>query len=210
MRPKGSCLHPKLRTISTHTPHTGCDTHSISVAHIKQNFNSHTPHGVRQYEFDIVMNIGNFNSHTPHGVRLFSRFNSSRISALFQLTHPTRGATAAISPPTRNTLFQLTHPTRGATERRYHHPQEIHYFNSHTPHGVRRAAPTYCLAHSYFNSHTPHGVRLCRANCTADIAAFQLTHPTRGATPFGFGRGGFYLISTHTPHTGCDRARQGA
>ena len=38
---------------------------------------------------------------------------------------------------------------------------------------------------------------------------FQLTHPTRGATPsFGYIGILWFEISTHTPHTGCDANRR--
>ena len=33
--------------ISTHTPHTGCDTEATDEQIAFENFNSHTPHGVR-------------------------------------------------------------------------------------------------------------------------------------------------------------------
>ena len=60
----------RLYRISTHTPHTGCDDNPAAETETKQDFNSHTPHGVR------------------HSIRVrLSEFHT------FQLTHPTRGAT---------------------------------------------------------------------------------------------------------------------
>ena len=78
---------------------------------------------------------------------------------LFQLTHPTRGATANACLYGNRILFQLTHPTRGATKM---------------------------------------GESLDMQN------EFQLTHPTRGATQGNDIIKPVEIISTHTPHTGCD------
>ena len=36
-----------LKSISTHTPHTGCDSIAFAMGMNAENFNSHTPHGVR-------------------------------------------------------------------------------------------------------------------------------------------------------------------
>ena len=149
------------RTISTHTPHTGCD-HPFQGRRIYTgvHFNSHTPHGVRQRP-----NI------LSHGRKTF------------QLTHPTRGATlnkcvSAVEPnisthtphtgcdliaslmSQQQEAFQLTHPTRGATP-------------------VQNAMQISLQ----ISTHTPH------TGCDQQVQAmnnkefeFQLTHPTRGAT----------------------------
>ena len=103
---------------------------------------------------------GSFNSRTPGGVRLRNGIASGK-DALFQFTHPGRGATTPreVSNESR-TGFQFTHPGRGATASRragaprgdvsIHAPREgcdrcLHYsirsrrsFNSRTPGGVRR------------------------------------------------------------------------
>ena len=39
---------------------------------------------------------------------------------------------------------------------------------------------------------------------------FQLTHPTRGATAISAAKDAALAISTHTPHTGCDRCAREA
>ena len=129
-----------LGIISTHTPHTGCDFSTDVKTPVPLNFNSHTPYGVRPSKFLQQRPPIYFNSHTPYGVR---RRNMTLIlfSAIFQLTHPIRGATLALK------------------------------------HAGKKA--------EHFNSHTPYGVRHCAAE----------TRSTPNA------------ISTHTPHTGCDRNR---
>ena len=174
--------------------------------------------------------IDDFNSHTPHGVRLIGK-NSGGFSGSFQLTHPTRGATSSLTFVKICKLFQLTHPTRGATIFAHLVDEYVYYFNSHTPHGVRHDIDdddlddeeeisthtphtgcdtetpndypffsisthtphtgcdilffNYSTCLVYFNSHTPHGVR-------------QFLRRQRSIAPF---------ISTHTPHTGCDVCR---
>ena len=55
--------------ISTHTPHVGCDEEKMANVN-KKGISTHTPHvgcdGKRTYG---QMTIQNFNSHTPCGVR---------------------------------------------------------------------------------------------------------------------------------------------
>ena len=145
-----------LITISTHTPHTGCDGElAFCFAHTK-HFNSHTPHGVRPALLNLVKDMYNFNSHTPHGVRHDIKAGFVSILKKFQLTHPTRGATCygqfvyqtekefQLTHPTRGATggqpvfdiqlkFQLTHPTRGATPSKK--PlQNCMNISTHTPH----------------------------------------------------------------------------
>ena len=102
-------------SISTHTPHTGCDFGTLSDVQ-DTDISTHTPHTGCDYSLAAAPDtIINFNSHTPHGVRLPEKSpKCSRL--LFQLTHPTRGATVTVWVMiTRQRAFQLTHPTRGAT-----------------------------------------------------------------------------------------------
>ena len=79
----------------------------------------------------------------------------------FQLTHPTRGATAASFSITAYSLkFQLTHPTRGAT-------QSWGDLKTDTE----------------ISTHTPHtGCDKVLSEMDMNASSFQLTHPTRGAT----------------------------
>ena len=81
-------------TISTHTPHTGCDVnYGVSVRR-HDNFNSHTPHGVRRYSmFDSTL-APYISTHTPHTGCDSSQLRARPNVIQFQLTHPTRGATA--------------------------------------------------------------------------------------------------------------------
>ena len=169
-----------------------------------------------------------FNSHTPHGVRQSVEQPNIFAISIFQLTHPTRGATCHeeiegrkgnfISTHTPHTgcdyvnvryqslgLFQLTHPTRGATLHCRLHNFTFSYFNSHTPHGVRPRIISCMNFVPDFNSHTPHGVRLYKQASFQEWISNFNSHTPHGVRP------GINIcpkisrfISTHTPHTGCD------
>ena len=120
-------------------------------------------------------------THTPHTGCDVTGNTFPVKEELFQLTHPTRGATEEMQEFIEDYEFQLTHPTRGAT-RCFLQSQELNqfqlthptrgatlvcwlsdlypYFNSHTPHGVRPSIfDARQLKSANFNSHTPHGVR---------------------------------------------------
>ena len=122
---------------------------------LRKYFNTHTPHGVRQilrkilvqYSFisthtphtgcdalggNSDLTIVDFNSHTPHGVRPLPIL-SSLITVIFQLTHPTRGATRNRNYYADSSKFQLTHPTRGATSQGRRSLTCL-IISTHTPH----------------------------------------------------------------------------
>ena len=73
--PHGVRLSPALKgftyiRISTHTPHTGCDKKKMTCVYFLQ-ISTHTPHtGCDEDHIRYDIWIENFNSHTPHGVRL--------------------------------------------------------------------------------------------------------------------------------------------
>ena len=147
-----------------------------------QDFNSHTPHGVRPPFMFCITTSRKISTHTPHTGCDTAVFVSATLPRIFQLTHPTRGATleyvdqrtrtiiSTHTPHTgcdlqkidyvlRSLKFQLTHPTRGATGYFIGHSIEFSNFNSHTPHGVRQRVYGRYHQGTDFNSHTPHGVR---------------------------------------------------
>ena len=53
-------------SISTHTPHVGCDQKRQYTANENVNFNSHTPCGVRLHEIIYSGTYLNISTHTPH------------------------------------------------------------------------------------------------------------------------------------------------
>ncbi len=57
-------------------------------------------------------------------------------------------------------------------------------FNSHTPHGVRHRKAAEKVEDKIISTHTPHtGCDLTVPVAQSNFFGFQLTHPTRGATP---------------------------
>ena len=190
---------------NSHTPHGVRQHISLHIQTRLKNFNSHTPHGVRHlYRLRRFCLQRNFNSHTPHGVRLKSLGLIHKRNE-FQLTHPTRGATAKMLLPLIYGLISTHTPHTGCDQIACYSVSTFLHFNSHTPHGVRLIATcdtynvaTFQLTHPTrgatflkvyfqllqlnFNSHTPHGVRQVGKNLHNTLTRFQLTHPTRGAT----------------------------
>ena len=83
-------------------------------------------------------------------------------------------------------------------------PAFLPNFNSHTPCGVRLLSFCILSLYIYFNSHTPCGVRHINIQHLARKVLFQLTHPMWGATEHLKPLFEFVVISTHTPHVGCD------
>ncbi len=119
-------------------------------------------------------------------------------------------------------VFQSTHPVRGATRSGHMPPSATRHFNPRTPCGVRPDDPTvWILLQPYFNPRTPCGVRPSapvaarisarisihapRAGCDDEPRSrimtpriFQSTHPVRGATLQGIHATGQALFqSTH-------------
>ena len=96
----------------------GCDSHKNQFLQTTQNFNSHTPCGVRLISLILTGRVMDFNSHTPCGVR--HNINSGQSNGRqFQLTHPMWGATKYwIHSGGLYVQFQLTHPMWGATYNR--------------------------------------------------------------------------------------------
>ncbi len=129
-------LYTNFVKISTHTPHTGCDESLCGGYDSLQDFNSHTPHGVRHGECQVSIFAKTISTHTPHtgcDATLGVMANRGIIS-----THTPHTGCDSQSPSSTalSAVFQLTHPTRGAT-RASGHASCFRYFNSHTPHGVR-------------------------------------------------------------------------
>ncbi len=77
-------------------------------------------------------------------------------------------------------------------------------FYSHTPHGVQQCKTERGLIDENFYSHTPHGVQQNAEICLLCTKGFLLTHPSRGATKSIIQYKYFFVISTHTPLTGCN------
>ena len=126
-------LTPNGEIISTHTPHTGCDS--------------------PETQRNILCKIS---THTPHTGCDCCACEARAYRVEFQLTHPTRGATMKMLKSIEYIAFQLTHPTRGATKCLKTHFKLILNFNSHTPHGVRPIPPMPPVTPPKISTHTPH------------------------------------------------------
>ena len=102
-------------------------------------------------------------------------------------------------------IFQSTHPARGATCLSRFKRICISYFNPRTPRGVRRQSRLFRPGGWDFNPRTPRGVRLHhKVDGLYDIE-FQSTHPARGATGASNPNHITLAISIHAPREGCDQ-----
>ena len=146
----------------------------------------------------------NFNPRTPHGVRPLAP-DSPAVSTVFQSTHPSRGATCPSNSRIACIIISIHAPLTGCDPRRNRYPQPPTNFNPRTPHGVRRLSGLSLGVHNCISIHAP--LTGCDCSCigaASDIAGFQSTHPSRGATP-GLNRHNIFPpISIHAPLTGCD------
>ena len=174
-------------SISIHAPHAGCDRVCARYLVMPQ-ISIHAPHaGCDTPQSPARSKAPHFNPRTPCRVR------------------PGQGSRSA-SPR----QFQSTHPMRGATTRRPSSrlPRAI---SIHAPH----AGCDKSLRHRgnlllYFNPRTPCGVRPAAFGTSCAGAAFQSTHPMRGATPRAHYSKKTSEISIHAPHAGCDAVRRSA
>ena len=149
-----------------------------------RNFNSHTPHGVRLSDIKNKLVLVKISTHTPHTgcdliICLFAKCN-----VIISTHTPHTGCDSVLLLKwSRSILFQLTHPTRGATAIRLESLCKLFDFNSHTPHGVRPELFANCSGLLYISTHTPH------TGC--DFSTFQYPYHGRNFnshTPHGVRR----------------------
>ena len=134
----------------------------------------------------VICSFSDFNPRTPRGVRPVRQFSTQR-KAVFQSTHPARGATLDDFARTCVLMeFQSTHPARGATL-----PERGHKGQA----GISIHAP--------------------REGCDGDDGLseltgkrFQSTHPARGATKRLRPAERVETISIHAPREGCDASME--
>ena len=171
------------------------------------DFNPRTPCGVRRLRLRLCRHsLLYFNPRTPCGVRPKTTCGALW-RALFQSTHPMRGATQIVirwdleiidfNPRTpcgvrhqndtealAELIFQSTHPMRGATESALRKARQQNNFNPRTPCGVRPGAGLYCIYDFSISIHAPHaGCDQRKWFSSSTKLLFQSTHPMRGATP---------------------------
>ena len=165
--------------ISIHAPRAGCDRATQGGFPCRRNFNPRTPCGVRPSSAVSDGCSCYFNPRTPCGVRPTIPVCFCK-RALFQSTHPVRGATAygeSIRP--NDIIFQSTHPVRGATF---------------------IACALFSDTIKFQSTHPVRGATVY-SNFYHLLTIFQSTHPVRGAT---YSRRGHYRPSRNfNPRTPC-------
>ena len=212
--------------ISIHAPRAGCDDGGPGFSPSICYFNPRTPCGVRpgRHAADWA-SPRHFNPRTPCGVRLKGGVGKT-VTAVFQSTHPVRGATLVLPDDGRQIEFQSTHPVRGATIWPRRWPQSFQFQSTHPVRGATllqlvadgkidisihapRAGcdwwwPCLSCPGLNFNPRTPCGVRLKGGVGKTVTAVFQSTHPVRGATRATMASIHSLGISIHAPRAGCD------
>ncbi len=183
VRPAAAAAHFVSR-ISIHAPHAGCDSQSSATTMASSMISIHAPHAGCDFQLQKRQSslFQYFNPRTPCGVRLKMTL-SEKLRALFQSTHPMRGATAPSDASAIFAAFQSTHPMRGATQNILT-AYAIVGISIHAPHAG--CDMLYAITHMYI------------------LTKFQSTHPMRGATTRRKKATTLTDISIHAPHAGCD------
>ncbi len=167
--------------ISTHAPHAGSDTATITARATKAHFNPHLLCGRRR------------------GKKYFSS-----PSVVFQSPPPMREATREPFGWRYGSEFQPTLPMRGATCCSDPCDQAAS-ISTHAPHAGSDADNVYnAISAGQFQPTLP--MRGATRSLTKRSAStiFQPTLPMRGATKARGGKRVMYAISTHAPHAGSD------
>ena len=168
--------------VSIHAPLAGCDSSTVRGRPYFHGFNPRTPRGVR-----------------PDAVQ------DARRDAVFQSTHPSRGATvrcARVRRPAdvsihaplagcdlraytdgyRKEVFQSTHPSRGATERVTDMLLWCMFQSTHPSRGATTISIRETAQVLFQSTHPSRGATPTTMRST-EARMFQSTHPSRGATP---------------------------
>ncbi len=200
-------VYENTNNISTHAPHAECDVIGINPSTKRKNISTHAPHA--ECDLSRIVSITfmlYFNSRTPRGVRPASPIPPLWCSK-FQLTHPTRSATALSAGYLKNMQFQLTHPTRSATDELWDGLELWVFQLTHPTRSATSRAEPPAWAHYNFNSRTPRGVRHRNGEENAGLVNFNSRTP-RGVRLNVFHNSLInYHISTHAPHAECDKTK---
>ena len=181
MRPAGGYVAKIMGAISIHAPRAGCDRfYSAESEHV--DISIHAPRA----GCDVLV--------TPR----------KAVKALFQSTHPVRGATDAGIEILMSLVFQSTHPVRGATVRNCSLLVVPIFQSTHPVRGATRLTRFRLTTRENFNPRTPCGVRPKSHSPFLRVGLFQSTHPVRGATMVKDALDECEDISIHAPRAGCD------
>ena len=128
-----------------------------------------------------------FNPRTPHGVRHRATTKVAQ-DAIFQSTHPSRGATKQLRDKCSNMMISIHAPLTGCDA----------------------AVTVIGAVLSSISIHAPLTGCDCRSNRLRFVhILFQSTHPSRGATQAEIIKFAYSDISIHAPLTGCDQVHNG-
>ena len=172
------------RLISIHAPLAGCDPGKASAERQPDHFNPRTPCGVR-----------------------LVRASGYRASAVFQSTHPLRGATAKCSCWEYRACISIHAPLAGCDDTAASDAFDLFTISIHAPLAG-------CDVQSYgigsrnvaFQSTHPLRGATLLPTFSRSAMTFQSTHPLRGATYIDRSGNLYTVISIHAPLAGCDEA----
>ena len=109
------CKIPCSTSISIHAPRAGCDPACEKEGADNGYFNPRTPCGVRLWMSTARCSPCAISIHAPRAGCDYQLAPIRAACAIFQSTHPVRGATTFVHSFYLLFLFQSTHPVRGAT-----------------------------------------------------------------------------------------------
>ena len=147
------------------------------------NFNPRTPCGVRLDMPYAAVAYSVISIHAPLAGCDRSARQGTRTRRQFQSTHPLRGATQLNASPFSTMAISIHAPLAGCDRAGDLHRRQLLHFNPRTPCGVRRGVLGEKIARMRISIHAPlAGCDLTACSRAVTSAAFQSTHPLRGAT----------------------------
>ena len=119
-------------------PRTPCGVRHLHLQYMSwlEYFNPRTPCGVRLSIFSINKSLTNFNPRTPCGVRLID-VEKQVFEAIFQSTHPLRGATLKVLRGAVTKVISIHAPLAGCDERKIiTHKEDMKFQSTHPLRGA--------------------------------------------------------------------------
>ena len=169
--------------VSIHAPWEGCDDVSKPSSAPTSSFNSRTLGRVRR---------------GYSGIR--------HLQALFQFTHPGKGATQKESTDSRSLRVSIHAPWEGCDPLWCRCPSWSWSFNSRTLGRVRPTMMRFFPSSERFQfTHPGKGATEPHPQRIRSHVWFQFTHPGKGATRQKKDRRRIKVVSIHAPWEGCDR-----
>ena len=174
-------LNELVILISIHAPLAGCDETVYVDLSTMHNFNPRTPCGVRRV-----------------------RINRDDVDAIFQSTHPLRGATTYSERDALMQSISIHAPLAGCDISDTRRECKARNFNPRTPCGVRHLRVDNKVHDQHFNPRTPCGVRRLQSGGGRPAPQISIHAPLAGCdlvVPPAFLA---LCISIHAPLAGCD------